>query len=542
MSASHKPPVSSEKPPGSARRPFFQWLNFFVIAFFLGFLAVSSLTGFISPEKDPSGEFLHFGWWSILPPLVAIVLAFWLREVIAALLLGIMAGGIIAGEWNIIRAYLLPSVGTPGYAMILLVYLWALGGLIGIWTRTAGATYFAGWAAQRMVVGPRSAKLFTWLMGLVFHQGGTISTVLTGATVRSVGDENKVSHEELSYLVDSTASPAAALIPFNIWPIYIAGTVAGSIPLFTSSLASEAAQREEELAMGVSFFISAIPFNFFAIFSVLFTFLLAIERLPWTGRRMAAAIQRSRRTGQLDRPGSQPMASKELTVLEVPEGYRPGLVDFFGPIGVLLGVAVVPYVIMVPILGRDFSMMIAEAFVLAVLAGFGIAMLKGMDLRTAMEGFIKGCKGVTIGALILALAVTLKSVGESVGVATFLTGLVADILHPAFLPAIFMGLCMLIAFSTGTSFGTYAIVFPIAMPLAWIVGGESEFFVLVCFASVVGGALFGDKCSPISDTTILSSLSTGCDLMDHVYTQLPLSLVAAGLSILLYMGIIFAVL
>jgi Na+/H+ antiporter NhaC len=526
--------------PPSPVRTRGHWAGFGIIAVLLAGTGLLSWTGCIAPTLDAEGEVLHYGYWSLLPPLVAIVLAFWLREVITALLVGIFLGGLIVGDVNIIQRYLLPSVGSTDYAMILLVYLWALGGLIGIWTRTAGATYFADWAAERMVVGRRSAKFFTWLMGLVFHQGGTISTVLTGATVRSIGDRHKVSHEELSYLVDSTASPAAALIPFNVWPIFIAGTVAGAIPPFTSTLADEVARNEQQIRMGVSFFFRAIPFNFFAILTILMTFLLAVEKLPWMGRRMRAAVKRVKTTGQLDRPGAMPMASAELTEVQVPPGYRPGLIDFFGPIGTLLGIAVIPYVIMVSILGLEFSMMIAEAFVLAVLAGFAIAVVKGMPLRTAMDGFINGCKGVTVGALILALAVTLKTVGESVGVAVFITGAFEDIVGPAVLPSLFMLLCMLIAFSTGTSFGTYAIVFPIAMPLAWAVGGESVFFVTICFSAVVGGGIFGDKCSPISDTTILSSLATGCDLMDHVYTQLPLALAAAFVSMVFYTLLVLA--
>ncbi len=500
-----------------------------MVAFFIA-IGLASHAGWIAVTEDG-----HYGWWSLLPPLLAIFLAFLLREVIAALILGIVAGGLVTGQLNIIQAYLLPSVGTTSYAMILLVYLWALGGLIGIWTRTAGATHFANWAAHHMVRGPRSAKVFVWFMGLVFHQGGTISTVLTGATVRSIGDRNRVSHEELSCLVDSTASPAAAVIPFNVWPIYIAGTVAGTIPLFTGDAADATARAAQETAMGVDFFIRAIPYNFFAFLALLFTFLLAIDKLPWMGgKRMRLAAKRARETGQLDRPGATPMSSAELSRMAVPEGYRPGLIDFFGPIGVLLGVAVIPYMVLIARGADNVTMMIAEAFVLAVVAGFAVALVKGMPLRVAMEGFISGCKGVTVGALILALAVTLKAVGDSVGVAAFITGAFGANLSPLWLPGLFTLLCMIIAFSTGTSFGTYAIVFPVAMPLAWSVGGGSEFFMLVCFASVVGGALFGDKCSPISDTTILSSLSTGCDLMDHVFSQLPLALAAAAGAVILH--------
>jgi len=465
----------------------------------------------------------HYGFWSILPPLVAIVLAFWTREVITALFLGIALGGFIAGTPNIIDAYMLPSIGSEDFALILLVYLWSLGGLIGIWARTGGAERFAQWASARIVKGRRSAKFFTWVMGLVFHQGGTISTVLTGATVRPIGDQHRVSHEELAYMVDSTASPAATVIPFNVWPIYVGGLVAGSIPLF------DTAQD------GIAFFFQALPFNFYALFAITITLLFAWELLPRVpGRGMREAIARARERGEVDHRDAQPMAATELTDTRVPAGYRTGLEDFFVPIGVLLGVAIIPYVITFYIQGReDPLLMIAEAFVLAVLTSMALALAKGMQLATVIDGFVDGCKGVTIGAIILALAVSLKSVADSVGTAAYVVAMVGDIITPVALPAILLGLCMLVAFSTGTSWGTYAVVFPVAMPLAWAVAPD-PFFITLCFGAVIGGSVFGDQCSPISDTTILSSLATGCDLMDHVRTQIPLALSAAGLAAILY--------
>lgn len=466
----------------------------------------------------------HFGFWSILPPLVAIFLAFWTKEVISSLFVGITLGGFISGNVNIVQEFLIPSIGTESFALILLVYLWSLGGLIGIWTRTGGAERFAAWASKKMVRGRKSAKFFTWMMGLVFHQGGTISTVLTGATVRPIADKHEVSHEELSYMVDSTASPAATLIPFNVWPIYIAGLIVGTIPLF------ETAQD------GVAFFFQALPYNFYAIFAILITLLFAWEWLPWVpGKKMRAAIQRVKTTGKLDREDAEPMASGELTEMNIPEDYSPGLIDFFGPIGTLLGVAIIPYVVTFYVMNQteDPTLLIAEAFVLAVLTGMFIALTKGMDLKTVIEGFVDGCKGVTIGAIILALAVSLKSVADAVGTADYVVAIAGGSISPTFLPALLMLLCMVIAFAAGTSWGTYAVVFPVAMPLAWAILPD-EFFLTLCFSAVVGGSVFGDQCSPISDTTILSSLATGCDLMDHVYTQIPLALTAAGLGAMLY--------
>ncbi|PWN05541.1 Na+/H+ antiporter NhaC family protein [Rhodohalobacter mucosus] len=465
----------------------------------------------------------HYGFWSVMPPLVAIVLAFWTREVVSALFIGVCLGGVIAGDLNVVQVYLIPSIGTESFALILLVYLWALGGLIGIWTRTGGAERFAVWASDLMVRGPRSAKFFTWMMGLIFHQGGTISTVLTGATVRPVADKHKVSHEELAYMVDSTASPAATLIPFNVWPIYVSGLVIGTLAIF------------ETPQDGINFFFASLPYNFYAIFAILITLGFALEVLPWVpGKKMRKAVERSRTTGLLDRKGSTPMAADELVQSKVPDSYHPGLIDFFGPIGALLGVAIIPYAYTFFILGSDEPLLlIAEAFVLAVLAGIFIAIAKGMPLQIAINGFIDGCKGVTIGAIILALAVTLKEVADAVGTAAYVVEMIGDLVIPSLLPGVLMILCMIIAFSTGTSWGTYAVVFPIAVPLAWAVVPD-VFFLQLSFAAVIGGSVMGDQCSPISDTTILSSLSTGCDLMDHVTTQLPLALTAGFFAAILY--------
>lgn len=465
----------------------------------------------------------NYGFWSLLPPLVALFLAFYTKEVISSLFIGIVLGGMISGQLNVVQNFLIPSIGTESFALILLVYLWALGGLIGIWTRTGGAERFAVWAQKKMVRGRRSAKFFTWFMGLVFHQGGTVSTILTGATARPVTDKNNVSHEELSYLLDSTASPAATVIPFNVWPIYVASLVVGTIPLF---------QTTQD---GIAFFFSAVPFNFYAIFALIITLLFAIEKLPWIpGKKMRDAIKRVRTTGKLDRDDAEPMASKELTEMKIPDDYNPGLIDFLGPLGTLLGVAIIPFVYTYFYLGStDPAFPIAEAFILAVLMGIFIALVKGMKLKTVIDGFVDGCKGVTIGGIILAMAVTLKSVTDAVGTADYVIEVMGAIISPIWLPALLMGLCMIIAFATGTSWGTFAVVFPIAMPLAWAVMPDS-FFITLCFGAVVGGSVFGDQCSPISDTTILSSLASGCDLMDHAYTQLPLAFWAAGFAAILY--------
>lgn len=473
-------------------------------------LIAAGVALWVTGPRQPPVEGAHIGFWSLLPALVTLAVVFITREVIVSLLLGIVVGGLVSGQLNILGAFVLPAVGSESYALILVVYLWALGGLIGLWTRTGGAVTFARWAAARIVRGPRSAMLFTWLMGIIFHQGGTISTILAGTTVRPVSDAQRVSHEELTYLVDSTASPAATVIPFNAWPLYVAGLVVGTTPLFATETDA------------VTFFFRAIPFNFYGIFAVLSTLLFALGMLPWTGEKMKRARIRARETGELDAPGASTLAAAELSVPRVPAGYTSGLADFAVPILTLLGVAIIPYFV-------TGTVRIAEAFGLALLSGFALALLKGMSLREALDGFVSGCKGVTVGAIILGLAVTLGFVSRQLGTAGFIVDSVAGAMPEVVLPAILMAVCMAVAFSIGSSWGTYAVVFPLAMPLAYAVNPD-PFYVTLCFGSVLGGAVFGDQCSPISDTTILASLACGADVMDHVTTQLPLALAAAGLA------------
>lgn len=467
----------------------------------------------------------HYGLLSIMPAAAALAICFITRNVILALFMGVVLGGLVTTDYNIIQDFLIPAIGTPRFAEILLVYLWALGGLLGIWNRNGGAWHFATYISTNFVKSRRSAMFFAWLMGIIFHQGGTISTILTGTTVRPVADREKVAHEELAYIVDSTASPVATIIPFNVWPVYVAGLIA--IPSMSHFIADSDA--------AISMFLGAIPFNFYGLLAITFTLLFALEKLPFMGRTMRDARTRVREEGLLDRPGAEPMISKELTTVNIAPGYEPSLLDFFVPIGVLFTFAIVPWLL-------TGSPMIFEAFGLAVVSGIVVSLLRGMSAKDAFEGLVDGIKGVTVGAIILGLAVTLAKVSETVGASAWVIEVSAEILTaiPYVLPGLLMVICMIVSFSVGSSWGTYAVVFPIALPLAYAISSDPT-FMTICFAAIMGGAVFGDQCSPISDTTILSSLACGSDLMDHVVTQLPMALTAASGAIVIYTSIAFFV-
>ena len=469
---------------------------------------------------------VDYGILSLLPALVTLVISFWTKNVLLGLLLGVVLGGVVTGQYNVIDAYLIPSLGSERYAQILFVYLWALGGLVGIWNKNGGAQHFATTAARKFVKSRRSAKVFAWIMGIIFHQGGTISTVLTGTTVKPVADREKVSHEELAYIVDSTASPIATVIPFNVWPTYIAGLI--TIDALVDII--------PDMETAVSMFMKAIPLNFYGIIAVTFTLLVALDKLPWMGKKLTAARQRAIETGQVDRPGSKPLISEELAEADVPDYYRPALIDFFVPISVLLGVSIVPW-----ILGG--SPRIFEAFALSVVSAMILSAIRGMPVADVFDGVLNGIKGVTVGAVILGLAVTLGNVSEALGAANFVIDSTSGLLQyvPYVLPGVLMIICMFVSFSIGSSWGTYAVMYPIALPLAFAVS-QDPFFLLLNFSAILGGAVFGDQCSPYSDTTVLSSMACGADLMDHVTTQLPLAATAAGISIVLYVSIAFVTL
>ena len=483
-------------------------------------LAVCAVVAWSGSNLDPAAIEArgHYGFLSLVPALSTLIICFLTRNVILALFMGVLLGGLVTAEYNIIQAFLIPSVGSERYAVILLVYLWALGGLLGMWNRNGGALHFAQYISDNYVKTRRSALVFAWIMGVIFHQGGTISTILTGTTVRPVADRENVAHEELAYVVDSTASPVATVIPFNAWPLYIAGLIV--IPSTSHFIPDESA--------AIDWFLRAIPFNFYGILAVTFTLLFALDKLPFVGRTMRAAQRRARETGELDAKHAEPIAAKELTSVNVADGYRPSLLDFFVPIVVLISLASIPWIII-------GELMIEEAFGLALISSITLSVIRGMKLTEAFDGLVTGIKGVTIGAIILGLAVTLGAVSDSLGASAYVIDISGGLLSavPFILPGVLMITCMIVSFSVGSSWGTYAVVFPIALPLAYAISAD-PLYVTLAFGAIMGGAVFGDQCSPISDTTVLSSLACGSDLMDHVVTQLPIAMTAAGFSIVIY--------
>jgi Na+/H+ antiporter NhaC len=459
----------------------------------------------------------HFGVWSLLPAFITIALCLLTREPLTALLGGVVVGAIMLGRYDLTDKVIIPNLAKEGTAALLLLYLWLLGGLLGIWSKTGAAQAFANFMTKHFVKGKKSAKLVSWFLGILFFQGGTMSTVLVGTTVRPLADQAKVSHEEMSYIVDSTASPIASILAFNAWPAYVQALI--FIP-GVSFLATEADR--------ISFFFQSIPFSFYSMFAVAGTLLLSLNITTFSGKRIRAAKLRAETTHQLDAPSAKPLSAKELQSTDIPEGYKPHVLEFILPLVTLTTIAIGSFVM----LG---SPKINWAFGAALVLSAVIALIKGMSLNHVVDGFGNGLKGVVFASVILMLAVIIGSISKETGGGLFLVSLLGEQLPFWILPVILQLMTMIIAFSTGTSWGTYAIAFPLAMPLAWAICqsqgvADPELFMMLCFASVLNGSVFGDQCSPISDTTILSAMTTGCDLMDHVKSQLVPATLAASLA------------
>lgn len=463
----------------------------------------------------------HFGIWSLLPAFAAVSLCLLTREPLSSLFTGVLVGAFMLGKFNILDEVLIPSFATSNSASILLLYLWLLGGLLGVWSRTGAAQAFANYTAVNFVRGPRSAKLVAWLLGLMFFQGGTISTVLAGVAIKPLADNNRVSHEETSYIVDTTGAPVASLLAFNAWPLFVQSLI--FIP-GVAFLSTEAGR--------ISFYFSSLIFSFYSILAVLGALLLSLNITRFSGKALQQARARALNSGELDAPGANPISAPELHISHVPDGYVPNVLEFVAPLALLMTIAIGSFIW----LG---SPQVNWAFGAALLMAASIALLKGMSLRQLIDGIGNGLKGVIVAVTIMMLAITVGGISAESGGGLYLIELLGDRVPYYVLPASLLVLTILTAFSTGSSWGTYAIAYPLAMPLAWAIAqsqgiANPELYLSICFACVLNGGVFGDQCSPISDTTILSATTTGCDLMDHVKSQFVPSAMTAVVAAILW--------
>ena len=458
---------------------------------------------------------IHVGVWSLVPALLAVALAFLTREAMFSLLIACLVGLLIAGEgfWGLPGLFQ-RALGNPSFVWVLLVEL-CIGILVAFFLRSASTDQFARLMGQRLR-SRNQVQLFGWFLGILIFFSDYFSPLLTGPVLRGLTDRARISREKLAYICDSTSAPMCVLVPFSAWAVFLSGLLVGIGPIVDSQAALE-------------FFIRSVVLDFYALIAVAMVGLIAVGLLPDFGP-MRRAEERAFLEGKPLADGAVPMMSVELSEMKpAPQITRPRLaVNFFVPLAIVVSIAVGSY-------AATGSAKILEAFMSAV-AYLSVALwLQGVPMKDLVATSVQGIKGIVPAMLLLALAYSINAISQELGSAAYVVGATREWLTPAWLPLLTFLLCGLISFSTGTSWGTYAIVLPIAMPVAFeLSGGAIDSLTLGTLAAIAGGGVFGDHCSPLSDTTILSSFGAASDHLDHVKTQLPYALVAAVLTLALY--------
>lgn len=498
----------------------------------------------------------EFGAFALIPPAVAIVAAIVTRRVYQSLLLGIFIAGMmvagasasgiaipfaaVAGGFVQTIQWIIYGIATPGHAGVIAFTLF-LGAFVAVMQRS-GAIRGFGEAAMKYARDGRRAQGLAWGLGAAFLAiDDYFHVIAAGSVFRPLTDDAKVSREKLAYIIDSTAAPMVIMMPISTWVGVILSTVAGVA----------AVQASGQNAFSI--FLSGIPFNFYALMTVAFVGLIAF--LPMEYGPMRKAERRARLEGKLMRDGAKPLMSKEVSDIPLAEGATPRASNLLLPLAFLFVSAIaVLYVTGAGIDGYGFraalqnasaELSLAVASFLTLLFSMTLYSLRGtMRHDDFIDTIMTGFKGMVPALALLALAWGIgNAVGPvggdgalnsgGVGLGDWLAGTVSDSLSASWVPLLAFILSAIIAFSTGTSFGTFAIMIPVTLSVAAGTTGGTEWFGAT-LAATLGGAVFGDHCSPISDTTVMSSMASQCDHIDHVRTQLPYALTVAGVAILGY--------
>ena len=513
-----------------------------------------------APIVTRSGQSIELkwlpGWVSLLPPLIAIVLAIALKEVVASLFFGVWLGAFLfaglnplAAVWRTIDRFIVPALADADHVSIL-VFSLLLGGMVGLMSRSGGTRGIVD-TLRPLSTNPRRAQLATWMAGLAIFFDDYANTLLVGNTFRPITDRVHVSREKLAYIVDSTAAPVAAIVFVSTWVGYEISLIGDALAI-AAEQPGVAPQVAADLTSASPFtvFLHSIPYLFYPILAIVMVGLLVVTQRDFGP--MLSAERRARRGDGLYRDGAQLLVDTTDRTMEAKEGV-PGR-WYNAAVPVLT-------VVLVVVLGLYFdgrasagSVSLWDVFGAAdpfrallwgSLAGCLVAIglsvgQRILSLEEAINAWLGGVRALVLAAVILTLAWSLGEVTAALGTATYLTQMLSDTLMPALLPALVFVAAALIAFATGTSWATMAILFPLVVPLSVALGGGVGFeggghytLTLGAISSVLAGSIFGDHCSPISDTTVMSSLASACDHVDHVRTQLPYALVAALVALLL---------
>ena len=497
-----------------------------------------------------------FGIWTLIPPLVAISLAFITKNVIVSLVIGIMSGGFILNITGnnpfmaLFYSFLdlieraVGSLADPWNAGIILQVL-AIGGVINLVGKMGGAKAIAE-ALSKRAKSAKSAQIITWVAGLLVFFDDYANSLIIGPMMRPVTDKMKISRERLAFIIDATAAPVAGIAIISTWiglEVGLIGSAFDSIGVETN-------------AFGV--FLNTIPFRFYNILILGFIVITALLLKDFGPMRKA---ELECRRGSLELNSNEDI-NKELSKhddLEPLPGVKLSIWNAIIPIGALIIGALFSFYYSgyTTIMGGEDSAVIqlmqsspasfdaikeafsnADAsialFQSAFFAGL-VAIIMGVakkifTLSEALDIWVDGMKTLVITGVILICAWSLSSVIKELGTAKYLIQLLSGSLTPFILPSLIFVLGSIISFATGTSYGTMGILMPLAIPLAYSINPDMS-YVIVSTSAVLTGAIFGDHCSPISDTTILSSMGAGCNHIEHVRTQMPYAIFVAVITI-----------
>ena len=497
----------------------------------------------------------HFGIWGLIPPVLTITLAFITKDVIVSLFLGIISGALIAAGGNPIVAILnltdlMADVLSDGWNIRIFLFCALLGGLVGMLSRTGSANAFGLWARKK-INSPKTSLLLAWLCGIIIFIDDYFNSLAVGTVMRPIADKNKVSIAKLALVLDSTAAPVCILVPISSWVITVMSIVKGS-------------EGFESFGMSeFAFFIKAVPYNIYAILTLIMVLTIIFTNRDYGPMKKS---QKLAEQGKLfneaygDAPG-------EVEIVTSGRAKNAKMFDMLLPIIVLIISALIMFPFTTYLLtvdgetitsvsqaaasmslgdafnNTDASMALWYAVIITVAFTYIYYICRGLfKIKDASEALINGIKSMVPALVILVMAWSIGTIIKSspadggLGLASFLSEVVVGGGFPlALVPAIVFILSALIAFATGTSWGTFAIMIPIVMPIAvglsagkGLGSAEALNATLICVSAVLGGAVFGDHASPISDTTILSSTGAGCPHLEHVATQLPYALTVAA--------------
>ena len=486
-------------------------------------------------------------WLSVIPPLFAIVMALVLKEVISALFLGVLSGTFLmalfggqepgtalgSGILRVVDTYIVGSIFDSDHVTII-VFTLTIGGMVRIISANGGMQGIVNWLLRR-AKGPRSGQLMTFFMDLCIFFDDYSNTLMVGNTMRPVADKLKVSREKLSYIVDSTSAPVVAIAFVTTW----IGAELSYIQEGINVIGIEAS--------AYSVFFHSLKYSFYPLLTLAFVLMIIFSQRdfgPMLKAERAARTMTSSETEKSDE-ASKPAHGIDalIPLLTLVFGTIIGLfatgydasiwqdssLDTFEKLSATIGNA-------------NSYLALLWSSIISLLSAIFMTLLRGsLDFGKIMEEMIEGFKLMFNAVLILTMAWSIALVTKDMHTAEFVSHLLLTLsLSPVIVPAITFVLAALIGFSTGTSWGTMAILYPLILPASWMLCQDQGLSVAATMplfynvvASVMAGAVMGDHCSPISDTTIMSSMASGCNHLQHVKTQMPYALTVGVVALLI---------